>query len=47
MQARLAIKQHTVTPERWFGIEYSEVTYETVPLIVGETRKTWLKERKR
>jgi KUP system potassium uptake protein len=47
MQARLAIKRHTVTPERWFGIEYSEVTYETVPLIVGETRKTWLKERKR
>lgn len=46
MQARLAIKHHTVTPERWFGIEYSEVTYETVPLIVGETRKTWLKERK-
>jgi KUP system potassium uptake protein len=46
MQARLAIKRHTVTPERWFGIEYSEVTYETVPLIVGETKKTWLKERK-
>ncbi|GCF94114.1 putative potassium transport system protein kup [Enterococcus florum] len=46
MQARLAIKRHAVSPERWFGLEYSEVVYETVPLIVGQTRKTWLKERK-
>lgn len=46
MQARLGIKRHTVTPERWFGLEYSDVIYETVPLIVGPTRKTWLKERR-
>lgn len=46
MQARLAIKRYAVSPERWFGIEYSDVTYETVPLILGQTRKTWLKERK-
>ncbi|MGM0214064.1 KUP/HAK/KT family potassium transporter [Enterococcus sp. AZ109] len=45
MQARLAIKRLAVSPERWFGLEYSEVVYETVPLIVGQTRKTWLKER--
>ncbi|MGG5314693.1 KUP/HAK/KT family potassium transporter [Enterococcus sp. AZ072] len=46
MQARLAIKRYAVSPERWFGLEYSEVVYESVPLIVGQTRKTWLKERK-
>lgn len=46
MQARLAIKRYAVSPERWFGLEYSEVVYESVPLIVGQMRKTWLKERK-
>ena len=46
MQARLAIKRYAVSPERWFGLQYSEVVYESVPLIVGQMRKTWLKERK-
>lgn len=46
MQAKLAIKRHTTTPESWFGLEYSDVRYETIPLIIGQTRKTWLKERK-
>ncbi|MBO1305774.1 KUP/HAK/KT family potassium transporter [Enterococcus sp. 669A] len=45
MQARLAIKRLAVSPERWFGLEYSEVVYETVPLIVGQARKTRLTER--
>lgn len=46
MQMKLAIKRHTTTPENWFGLEYSDVKYETVPLVIGPTRKTWLKERK-
>jgi KUP system potassium uptake protein len=46
IQARLAIKRHTVSPERWFGLEYSDITYETVPMIIGKMRKTWLQERK-
>ncbi|MGM0125505.1 K+ uptake transporter [Enterococcus sp. AZ194] len=45
MQAKLAIKRHATSPESWFGLEYSDVKYETIPLIIGETRKTWLKER--
>lgn len=45
MQAKLAIKKIATSPETWFGLEYSEVKYETVPLIIGNTRKTWLKER--
>lgn len=46
MQAKLAIKKIATTPETWFGLEYSEVKHETVPLLIGVTRKTWLKERK-
>lgn len=45
MQAKLAIKKIATSPETWFGLEYSEAKHETVPLIIGNTRKTWLKER--
>ena len=40
MQAKLAIKNLTTSPESWFGLEYSEVKYESVPLIIGPQRKT-------
>lgn len=46
MQAKLFIKRHTMSPENWFGLEYSDVLYETVPLVIGAPRKTRLKERK-
>lgn len=46
MQAKLFIKRHTMSPENWFGLEYSDVLYETVPLIIGRTKKTRLVERK-
>ena len=46
MQAKLAIKKIATTPETRLGIEHSEVKHETVPLLIGVTRKTWLKERK-
>ncbi|MGG5357464.1 K+ uptake transporter [Enterococcus sp. DIV0213j] len=46
IQARLAIKHYATTPEKWFGLEYSEVKHESVPLIIGETRKTALQERR-
>lgn len=45
MQLKLAIKKMTMSPENWFGLEYSDVLYENVPLIIGEPRKTRLKER--
>lgn len=45
MQLKLAIKRWTTSPENWFGLEYSEVKYESVPLIIGSTRKTRLIER--
>lgn len=45
MQAKLFIKKYTMSPENWFGLEYSDVKYETVPLTIGKIRKTALKER--
>lgn len=47
MQIKLAIKKMTILPENWFGLEYSDVKYESVPLIIGTTRKTHLIERRR
>lgn len=46
MQMKLFIKRHTTSPENWFGLEYSETKHETIPLVIGEKRKTRLKERK-
>lgn len=33
---RLAIKKVTVNPERWFGLRYSDVEIENVPIAIGE-----------
>lgn len=44
MQIRLAIKKKTVSPARWFGLEYSEVRTETVPLVLGKQRYATLKQ---
>ena len=38
------IKKSLPRQKHGFGLEYSEVKHETVPLIIGNTRKTWLKE---
>ncbi|UUX34243.1 KUP/HAK/KT family potassium transporter [Fundicoccus culcitae] len=45
MQIKLFIKRHTLSLDHWFGLEYSEVQYETIPLYIGEVRKTHLVER--
>lgn len=47
MQFKLGIKRFTVAPEHWFGLEYSEVKYETVPLILGQERHVEINERKK
>ncbi|MFC0233795.1 KUP/HAK/KT family potassium transporter [Vagococcus entomophilus] len=36
MQAKLAIKKITVSPARWFGLEYSDVKIEHVPITLGK-----------
>ncbi|MBM7709334.1 KUP/HAK/KT family potassium transporter [Enterococcus lemanii] len=42
---KLFIKRHTTTPEKWFGLEYSETRREKVPLVIGKPKKTHLIER--
>lgn len=48
MQAKLAIKKRTMSSARWFGLTYSDVKYETIPLQIGsgKRRRMYLKERK-
>lgn len=38
MQAKLAIKKIAFDPARWFGLEYSDVMVEHVPLIIGHEK---------
>ena len=45
MQTKLFIKRHTMSVANWFGLEYSEVQYETIPLFIGNPRKSQLEER--
>lgn len=45
MQTKLFIKRHTMSVAHWFGLEYSEVQQETIPLYIGKQEKTYLTER--
>lgn len=46
IKAKLIIKRFTVTPEKWFGLETSDVYIEEVPLLVGKYNSTILKRSK-
>ncbi|WP_430610301.1 KUP/HAK/KT family potassium transporter [Enterococcus sp. DIV0876] len=46
MQMKLFIKRHTISPECWFGLEYSDVVHETVPLVIGHPKESHLSERR-
>lgn len=43
MHIKLMIKKRAVSPVRWFGLEYTDVKTELVPLLLGERKKTRLK----
>lgn len=45
MQAKLSIKRRTMSSARWFGLTYSDVKYETVPLRIGDEQKAYLMRR--
>ncbi|MFR4286998.1 MAG: KUP/HAK/KT family potassium transporter [Enterococcus italicus] len=45
LQTKSMIKRHLSSSERWFGLEYSDVAYETVPMVIGTIKKTRLTER--
>lgn len=44
MQTKSSIKHFTATPARWFGLQYSEVKVEVVPLILSDILKLPIKE---
>lgn len=46
MQAKFFIKRYASSPASWFGLEYSEVKYENVPLVIGKQSSIVLNERK-
>ncbi|CAM4190837.1 KUP/HAK/KT family potassium transporter [Streptococcus penaeicida] len=46
MQTKSNIKHFTATPTRWFGLQYSEVKVELVPLILSDILKLPIKEVK-
>lgn len=39
LQTKSMIKRHLSSSERWFGLEYSDVDYETVPMVIGTIKK--------
>ncbi|MEG2707580.1 MAG: KUP/HAK/KT family potassium transporter [Vagococcus sp.] len=39
MQIKLAIKKVAFDPARWFGLEYSDVIVEHVPLVIGSQKE--------
>lgn len=45
LQTKSMIKRYLSSSERWFGLEYSDVDYETVPMVIGTIKKTRLTER--
>lgn len=44
--ARIWLQNHTASPVQWFGLEFSDVSIEAVPLILGERHHIKLKQVK-
>ncbi|MDM5144262.1 hypothetical protein ICE98_01338 [Lactococcus lactis] len=38
LQTKEQIKKITASPARWFGLQFSEVTVVTVPLVLSDVR---------
>lgn len=47
IRARIWLQKHTVTPARWFGLEYADVVEEYVPLVIGAQHALPLEHIKR
>ncbi|EKS19372.1 hypothetical protein HMPREF9318_01448 [Streptococcus urinalis FB127-CNA-2] len=45
MQTKASIKHITSTPKRWFGLQFSEVTTEIVPLVLSDVKNLPIIER--
>lgn len=47
LKTKANIKRYTATPDRWFGLQFSEVSLERVPLILSDVRNLSIQERKK
>jgi len=47
IETKLGIKRLATSPTRWFGLQFSEVKVETVPLILSDIRELQIIERKK
>lgn len=45
LQTKEQIKKITASPARWFGLHFSEVTVETVPLVLSDVKNLEIHER--
>lgn len=45
LQTKEQIKKITASPVRWFGLHFSEVTVETVPLVLSDVKNLEIHER--
>lgn len=45
LMTKATIKKFTSSPSRWFGLQFSEVTTETVPLVLSDVRNLEIHER--
>ena len=45
LQTKEQIKKITASPTRWFGLQFSEVTVERVPLVLSDVRNLEIHER--
>lgn len=45
IETKLMIKKYATTPAKWFGLEFSEVTLETVPILFNEIPALPITER--
>ena len=45
LQTKEQIKKITASPAHWFGLHFSEVTVETVPLVLSDVKNLEIHER--
>ncbi|MFC4651444.1 KUP/HAK/KT family potassium transporter [Lactococcus nasutitermitis] len=46
LRTKASIKRFTASPIRWFGLQFSEVTTERVPLVMSDVRNLSIHERR-
>ncbi|MFI3125770.1 hypothetical protein ODU07_09950 [Streptococcus suis] len=45
MNCKATIQRYTASPVRWFGLQFSEVTTERVPMIAADVQPLPIQEK--